>query len=143
MVFGVLILIHPPIQTNEKVILFLPGLRYSIRKTLFFPAVDNKCQIALSFDSFSSSSFGFFSIKVSNSRFLLEADYSFLKLLKSVLYIGIGILIGQKWQKCYQYTYISIFQSVSKTTAFLSFLKFGIDGIYFFDVDQSPFILEP
>ena len=43
--------------------------------------------------------FSFFPLGVNLDSFIAEADCSFLDLLKYDLYIGIGILIGQKWQK--------------------------------------------
>ena len=42
-----------------------------------------------------------FPFNVSSDSFLLEADCSFLKIMKFVFYIGIGVLIDQMWQKFY------------------------------------------
>ena len=53
-----------------------------------------------------------FSTEESMDSFRIETDYTFQTILKFVLYIRIGILIGQKWQKCYQYKHISIFQLI-------------------------------
>ena len=51
-----------------------------------------------------------FSVSIEGSS--LEADHSFLDIIKFVLYTGIGILTGWKRQKCYQYRYILILQLI-------------------------------
>ena len=49
---------------------------------------------------------------VSLGSFIPEADCSFLGISKYDIYIGIGILRGQKWQKWFRFRYISKFQLV-------------------------------
>ena len=52
------------------------------------------------------------SIKASIDTFLLEADYSFLNFMKFFFYIGIGVLLNKKCQKCVYHWDISIFQLI-------------------------------
>ena len=42
-----------------------------------------------------------FSIRLSSDSFLLEVNFWFSNILKFVFHIEIGVLIDQKWQKCY------------------------------------------
>ena len=56
--------------------------------------------------------FHFFHLGVNLDSFIPEADCSFLSIYKYDLYIGIRILIGQKWQKWFQFRHISNFQLV-------------------------------
>ena len=54
----------------------------------------------------------FISMKVSTNSFILEACCSFLIISKLDLCLGIGILIGQKWKKCFLFRHISKFQLI-------------------------------
>ena len=38
---------------------------------------------------------------MSIDNFLLEGDYSFLKIMEFAIYVGFGSLINDKWQKCF------------------------------------------
>ena len=70
--------------------------------------MDQKCQkmqLVLTCQIFNPKSLPFylrrFLIRVSTNTLLLEADNSFLNIMKKILYVEIGVLIDQKWQKCY------------------------------------------
>ena len=74
-----------------------------------------------------SSLFVSFSINLSIDSFILEAGSSFLNIIHFVLYIGIWILIGQVWQKCYQYRHISILQLILLENSGFEFFYQGMN----------------
>ena len=62
---------------------------------------------------FNTTHFSFMHQGVSlDDSFITEADCSFLSISKFNLYIGIGILRGQKWQKWFQFRHFLKFQVV-------------------------------
>ena len=62
------------------------------------------------FSFFNSTYFIFFHQRFNLDNFIPEANGSFLSISKYGLYIRIGILIGHKWQKWFQFRLISKFQ---------------------------------
>ena len=61
---------------------------------------------------FNCNYFVFFRQGVTLDSFIPGTDCSFPNILKYDVYIGIGILISQKWQKCFLFRHISNFQLI-------------------------------
>ena len=87
-----------------------------LHRDFFFHAVDPKMSVLLVSTCFDSQYHTFSAyvppllIKISIDSFLLEADSSFLLLVKLVFCVGFGIVIGQKSRKHCSCGHILIFQ---------------------------------
>ena len=68
----------------------------------------------------------------STASFLLETVYSFSVIMEILFCIGFGILVNQKWQKCYQYGDISLLHFIITTDLNFSIkvLNEGVTHLY-------------